>query len=82
MTKEKTAYHIGNISIDVDGVYWINWWGRNTDGKMGQLVRGSTDIGALLKSVTKNMHRNKQEILEKVKELDGKSEQESGVNEE
>lgn len=68
-----TKYKIGEICIDSDGLWWVQFWGTHadqggpcfTDGNMGM-----DELDTLLALTARNMTKHKQDYLDAIAELE------------
>lgn len=72
--KQKTSYHIGNISLDAEGVFWIHFMGVNRgETDLKPIIAGHLNIETL-KNVFKSIQRGKPQLLDQIKELEKSTE--------
>ncbi len=70
-----TAYRIGTISVNKEGMFWVHWTGEHAGQgglEFGAGNMGSTDLAFLLKSVGKNMLRCKEQYVKGIELIEAK----------
>ena len=78
---ERKTYHIGDISIDANGIFHIHFVGKKFgQGEMRPLLISSADIGSAFKTVTKNLQRCRTDLMDKIQALNEVSDGNDSIN--